>query len=127
MSAITLEKSFDNLTGFDTAGPATRFIEEKQEQLLAADVEALAGLRFSIVLTAKWEGDRDEDPGRRKELRAELESLRARYFDKIDHIAMTFGVAIAMQVKEDVERHVTLPLRAGFTDLLGGDSSANCN
>jgi hypothetical protein len=120
MSVFTLEKAFDIHTGFDTPEPGTRFIEEKQEQLLAADVEELAGLRFSIVMTAKWEGDRDEDLLRRKELRGELASLRARYYDKIDHIAMTFSVATAMQVKDQVERDVTLPLRAGFADLPGG-------
>jgi hypothetical protein len=110
MSAPTLEQSFDALTGFDVPGPATRFIAEKHEQLLAADVEELAALRFGIVLTAKWEADRDEDPQQRKELRAELENLHRRYFDLIDRVAMSFGVAIAMKVKDEVERRVTLPL-----------------
>ncbi|MGA8780719.1 MAG: hypothetical protein WB567_08245, partial [Terracidiphilus sp.] len=73
MSPVTLEQAFDLFTGVDVPGPATRYIEEKQEQLLAAVAEELAGLRFSIVLTARWEGDRDEDPKRRKELRAELD------------------------------------------------------
>jgi hypothetical protein len=120
MSPITLEQAFDQLTGVDVPGPATRFIEEKQEALLAADVEDLAALRFGIVLTAKWESDLEEDPQHRKELRGELASLRTRYFDKIDDVAMTFGVAIAMKVKEEVERRVALPLRAGFADRLGG-------
>jgi len=123
MSPITLEQAFDLYTGVDVPGPATRFIEEKQEQLLAAAAEELAALRFSIVLTARWEADRDEDPQRRKELRAELETLRACYFDKIDQIAMSLGVDIAMKVKEEVEQRVTHPLRAGFGSLLGGENN----
>ena len=123
MSPITLEQAFDLYTGVDVPGPATRFIEEKQEQLLAAAAEELAALRFSIVLTARWEADRDEDPQRRKELRAELETLRACYFDKIDQIAMSLGVDIAMKVKQEVEQTVTHPLRSGFGNLLGGENN----
>ncbi|MFZ1941379.1 MAG: hypothetical protein WBA18_07520 [Terracidiphilus sp.] len=123
MSPVTLEQAFDLFTGVDVPGPATRYIEEKQEQLLAAVAEELAGLRFSIVLTARWEGDRDEDPKRRKELRAELDSLRTRYFDKIDRIAMSIGVDIAMKIKDEVEQRVTLPLRAGFADMIGGSAN----
>jgi len=120
MSPFTLEQTVDQFTGVEVPGPGTRFIEEQQEHLLAAEVEELAGLRFGIVLTAKWESDPEEEHEHRKELRAELDSLRARYYDKIDQIAMKFGVAIAMQVKEEVERRVTLPLRTGFAGLLGG-------
>ncbi len=123
MSPVTLEQAFDLFTGVDVPGPATRYIEEKQEQLLAAVAEELAGLRFSIVLTARWEGVRDEDPKRRKELRAELDSLRTRYFDKIDRIAMSIGVDIAMKIKDEVEQRVTLPLRAGFADMIGGSAN----
>jgi len=123
MSPITLEQAFYLFTGVDVPGPATRFIEEKQEQLLAAAAEELAALRFSIVLTARWEADRDEDPQRRMELRAELESLRACYFDKIDRIAMSLGVDIAMKVKQEVEQTVTHPLRSGFGNLLGGENN----
>jgi hypothetical protein len=121
MSPYTLEQSFDLFTGVDVQGPATRFIEKKQEQLLATDAEELAALRFSIVLTAKWEADRDEEPQRRAELRAELASLRASYYDKIDRIAMGFGISVAMKMKDEVEQRVTVPLRAGFADQLGGE------
>jgi hypothetical protein len=109
-SPISLEQSFDLLTGVDSPGPATRFVQEQREQLLASELEELAGLRFSIVITAKWESSGDEDPQRREELRIELEDLRTRYFDKIDRIAMTFGVAQAVKAKDEVERNVTLPL-----------------
>ena len=118
MSAFALEKAPDLCTGFDSAGPATRFIEEKQEQQLSADVEELAGLRFSIVITARWEASPDEDPRRKKELRAELEDLRARYFDKLDRIAMAFGVATAIQIKDEVERRVTLPLHMNLAEAV---------
>ena len=120
MPTFTLEQAFDLYTGVEVAGPATRFIEEQQEKLLAADVEELAALRFGIVLTAKWEADRDEDPQHRQELRVELTDLRTRYFDKVDHIAMSFGVPIAMKVKDEVEHRVTMPLRANFADFSDG-------
>ncbi len=123
MSPYTLEQAFDLFTGVDVPGPATRFIEKKQEQLLAVDAEELAALRFSIVLTAKWEADGDEEPQRRAELRGELASLRASYYDKIDRIAMAFGVSVAMKMKDEVEQRVTVPLRAGFADLLGGEEN----
>jgi hypothetical protein len=113
MSPFTLEQAFDQFAGVEVPGPATRLIEEKQEQLLAAEVEELAALRFGIVLTAKWESDPEEDPRHRNELRAELKNLRVRYFDKIDQIAMAFGVSVAIKVKEEVEQRVVLPLRAG--------------
>ena len=124
MSPFTLEQAFDQITGVDVPGPATRFIEEKQEELLAAEVEELAALRFGIVLTAKWESDPEEEAQHRKELRVELESLRARYYDKIDQVAMTFSVAIAMKVKDEVERRVALPLRGHLAPPSRADN--NC-
>ena len=84
MSTFTLERAFDLFTGVDSVGPATRFIQEKQQEQLASDVEELANIRFSIVITAKWANSPDEEPERRKELRDELDSLRYRYNDKID-------------------------------------------
>jgi hypothetical protein len=120
MSPSTLERAFDIHTGFESPGPATRLVQEKQEQQLAAEMEELAALRLGVVLTAKWESDREEEPQHRKELRIELDGLRARYFDKIDEIAMVYGVATAMKVRDDVEQRVTLPLRAAFADLPGG-------
>jgi hypothetical protein len=91
-------------------GPASRFVHEKWETLLAAEVEELASLRFSIVLTAKWESSCDGDPEQRQELRVELKNLRTRYYDKIDQIAMGFGVAQAMIAKDEVENRITRPL-----------------
>ena len=43
-------------------------------------------------------------PERRAELRDELVLLRKHYGDKVDEIAMTFGVQKAMKTKEQVER-----------------------
>jgi hypothetical protein len=111
MTQSPLEQAFDTLTGFDLTGPASRFVQEQRENLLASEVEELASLRFSIVITAKWESSYDEDPDHRAELRGELACLRWQYNEKIDDIAMEFGVAEAMKAKEDVERSVTLPLR----------------
>jgi len=90
-------------------GPASRYIKETREALLAYEIEELAALRFSIILTARWEASEDQDPEQRAELRADLLLLRRHYGDKIDEIAMTFGVEEAMKAKNQVERTVTVP------------------
>ena len=118
MSAFALEKAPDLCSGFASDGLATRLIEEKQQQQLSVDIEELSSLRFSIVITARWEASPDEDPRHKKELRAELEDLRSRYFDKLDQIAMAFGVTIAIQIKDEVERRVTLPLNVNLAEAV---------
>ena len=90
-------------------GPASRYIKETREALLAYETEELAALRFSIILTARWEASNDEDPEQRAELRADLSLLRRHFSDKIDEIAMTFGVEEAMKAKDTVERTVVVP------------------
>jgi len=91
-------------------GPASRYIRETRDELLAYETDELAAVRFSIILTARWAASDDEPPERRAELRGELELLRKHYGDKIDEIAMTFGVQQAMATKEEVERTVVVPL-----------------
>ncbi len=86
------------------AGRSARSIPES----LGACTEELARLRFSIVLTAKWESSEHSDLLHRKELRADLDQLHTLYFQKIDEIAMTFGVQAAMEAKEKVERAVSV-------------------
>jgi hypothetical protein len=105
----------------DTAsfGPASRFVQENLQSSLAANTEELAGLRFSIILTAKWEASAKVDDERRNELRSELAGLRRKYSQKIDEIAMTFGVQDAMKAKEAVERAVAIPL--GLKPLMTPD------
>jgi hypothetical protein len=90
-------------------GPASRYLQETREALLAYETEELAALRFSIILTARWEASDSEGPQERAELRADLSLLRRHYGDKIDEIAMTFGVEEAMNVKDAVERSVMVP------------------
>jgi len=90
-------------------GPASRYVRESREAMLTYDVEELAALRFSIILTARWEASDDEDPQQRAELRADLSLLRRHYDDKIDEIAMTYGVDEAMKAKDHVERTVVVP------------------
>jgi hypothetical protein len=90
-------------------GPASRYIHETRESLLAYNIEELAVLRFSIILTARWEAFDCETGGRRAELREELAILRKHYGDRIDDIAMTFGVEAAMHAKDEVERTVVVP------------------
>ena len=86
------------------------YLEEPKRMLLAAKREELAGLRFSIILTARWETAAGEDLERRNELRAELADLRREYSQKVDYLAMTFGIQSAMDAKEEVERSVVVPL-----------------
>lgn len=93
-----------------TIGPASRYVRETRDELLTYETEELAAVRFSIILTARWAASDDETPERRAELREELELLRKHYGDKIDEIAMTFGVQQAVQTKEEVERTVVVPV-----------------
>jgi len=86
--------------------------------MLAALKEELACLRFSVLLTAKWERSGVGDAERRKELRAELASLRRGYSEKIDEIAMAFSVQDAMEAQAEVERTITLPLSTPPSPML---------
>ena len=90
-------------------GPASRYVKESREAMLTYEIEELAALRFSIILTARWEASEDEDAQQRAELRADLSLLRRHFGDKIDEIAMTFGVDEAMKAKDHVERTVVVP------------------
>jgi len=90
-------------------GPASRYIKETREAMLAYEIAELAALRFSIILTARWEASGNEGPQQRAELRADLNLLRRYYGDKIDEIAITFGVEEAMKAKDEVERTVVVP------------------
>jgi hypothetical protein len=90
-------------------GQATRYIRETSIELLDYETEELAALRFSIILTVRWAASEDEVPERRAELRDELALLRRHYGDKIDEIAMTFGVQKAMETQNEVERTVVVP------------------
>jgi hypothetical protein len=94
--------------------PGTCILREKEETTLAGAIEELVRLRFSILLTARWEAAETDDAERRGELRAELVDLRKFYFDEIDQIAMTFGVQQAIDAKDEVERNVILPRDAGL-------------
>ena len=105
MSAQLLHSHLDPTT----VGPASIYIRETRAELLAYEKDELAALRFSIILTARWESSDHESKERRTELRADLALLRKHYEDKIDEIAMTFGVEQGMKVKADVERTVFVP------------------
>jgi hypothetical protein len=80
------------------------YFQEDSEKLFVANTEELASLRYSVILTAKWEASEAEDAERQAELRTELNQLRYLYFDKIDQIAMNFGVQKAINAKEEAER-----------------------
>jgi hypothetical protein len=89
--------------------PASVHLRLKRETNLAAMAQELAGLRFSILLLARWEAARNVDASNLAALRRELADLRILYFDKIDALAMNFGVQQAMDTKQSVERSVVVP------------------
>ncbi len=89
--------------------PGTAEAHDEQLSTLATAIEDLARLRFSIILTARWEAAETEDADRRGDLRSELADLRIRYSDHIDQIAMTYGVQQAMDAKDEVEHNVFVP------------------
>ena len=82
---------------------------ETKPRSLAACTEELAALRFLVILTARWEASDSLEREYRKLMRRDLAHLRRRYSDRIDEIAMSFGVQPAMDAKEDVERNVVVP------------------
>jgi hypothetical protein len=85
------------------------YLEEQKKIMLAAKLDELAGMRFSIILTAKWQGSDEITAERRYELQTELSILRSLYLNELDEIAMTFGVEKAIAAKEEIERTVTVP------------------
>jgi len=95
----------------DTAAliPAALHARLKREFNFAAFLQELAGLRFSIVLLARWQGSDSVDGENRAELREELVHLRTLYFETIDEMAMIFGVQRAMDAQREVERTVEVP------------------
>ena len=89
--------------------PAARCLDQLESALLAGQTDELAGLRFSILLTAKWESSETVSGERRAELRHELSILRSLYLNQLDEIAMSFGVQKAIYLKEEIERTIAIP------------------
>ena len=89
--------------------PASLYERLRHEATLAAFRQELAGLRFSIVLLARWELSHELEAANRSDLRCELAHLRAVYLDTVDELAMTFGVRQAIEIKEEVEQTVEVP------------------
>jgi hypothetical protein len=86
---------------------------DEREARLAAKTGELAGLRLSVLLTAKWELEEGPGTDTRAQLHSELNNFRNLYFDKIDEIAMTFGIQEAIEAKQNVERSIELPVERG--------------
>ena len=101
--------TFHTLLDSTTIGPTSDRVTEKREVLLAEETEELGALRFAIILTSRWADSDSETLERRAELRSDLRLLRIRYSNKIDEIAMKFGVGQAMKAKDEVERTVIVP------------------
>jgi hypothetical protein len=89
--------------------PAAVHVRLKRETNLSAMTQELAGLRFSIILLARWEAARSVDETTLADLREELAQLRLQYFKTIDELAMAFGVQQAMETRQSVERSVIVP------------------
>ena len=73
-----------------------------------ADAEGEGARRHLPLEDGPQDGD-GADPQERAELRADLSLLRRHFGDKIDEIAMTFGVEEAMKARDTVERTVVVP------------------
>ena len=76
------------------------YIRETRRRNSPYEREELAALRFSSFSPR---GRLGRSPERRAELRADLVAA-TQYVDKIDEIAMTFGVAAGNESQGDVER-----------------------
>jgi hypothetical protein len=105
VSAQTFHAPLDSTT----IRPTSERVSGTREILLSEETEELGALRFAVILTGRWADSGDETPERRAELRSDLAVLRKRYSNKIDEIAMTFGVGHALKAQEDVERTVIVP------------------
>jgi hypothetical protein len=92
----------------------SEFNIERHDTDLAALTEEMAGLRFSIILAARGESSKILKAENRADLKAELAELRALYSDRLDEIAMRFGIPHALAAKEAVERTVHVPKGARY-------------
>ena len=92
-----------------STGPDSCVNLEREDTDLVALTEELAGLRFSIILAARWEDSKSLGVENRAVLKTELAQLRALYSDRLDEIAMRFGIPHALAAKETVERTVHVP------------------
>ena len=101
MSTAILEMS--------TFDPVIRFIENTPEARLAAEVEELVSLRSFIILKTRWEASEYLNKVHRAELCDELQEVHRLYAQKLDAIAMDFGVAHALEASKDVERRIAVP------------------
>lgn len=71
--------------------------------------DKMAELRYLILITARWEGSDSVGRAKRTVMRNDLVRLRKEYANRIDEIAMNYGVQQAMDAQRDVERRVQLP------------------
>jgi hypothetical protein len=92
---------------------------------LGASLERLNELRFLVILTARWESSESVGRERRLKLRGDLARLRRQYSDKIDEIAMSFGVQQAMEAQELVEHTVKVPRGILSPEELAGQRLAD--
>lgn len=78
---------------------------ETSEVLLSDATVELARLRLSLVAKMQWRSHGLGSPSHAYAAqRAEVRRLRSQYFEKIDEIAMRFGVQAAMNAQDAVER-----------------------
>ncbi|MGC1463425.1 MAG: hypothetical protein WA802_14575 [Terracidiphilus sp.] len=112
---------YAQLLGSTVTRPRPMDILTERKDLLAAIKDELASLRFSIILVSRQETAASENLDRRNELRARLADLRYRFSEKIDDIAMKYGIQDAMDAKEDVERNVFVPRNIGAPETLRED------
>lgn len=86
-----------------------RSLLNRTENSLAARIDELASLRFSLMLAARYADSENQKVGHRDELRARLKVLRRQYSEKIDEIAIGLSATDTMRVLEQVEQNVVIP------------------
>lgn len=102
-------ESIHSAAGYLRNHEKSQLLHEKQKKkALGVKREELRGIRISVVLTEQWEASDTLLDSRRVELCTELSHLRSEYLDKLDEIAMAFGVQTAIESKEEVERTVVI-------------------
>ena len=85
---------------------------EAQPASLASARAELARLRYMAILTARWESSNGFDSRNSAALRNDHTQIRSLYSEKIDEIAMTFGIQQALDAQDYVERNVVVPQSA---------------
>jgi len=88
--------------------PASVHAHFRHETTLAAMTQELASVHSSMLVLVRSAKPHSLDAGDLARVREEVAQLRVLYFEKIDEIAISFGVQRAIEAKESVECSVKI-------------------